>query len=457
MGCGNCSSGGCGSSAGCGSNGSCGTCGVGKLDVFNWLAGMELPYGQRSFNVIEVSFKNTRKEYFRHTDNWELAKGEPVVVEAASGYDIGVVSLTGELVKFQLQKRNLNPESKDIKRVLRKPSQEDLDKWHEARGLEHETMLRSRLISQELKLSMKISDVEYQADRSKATFFYTADDRVDFRELIRVLAEQFKLRIEMRQIGARQEAGRLGGIGSCGRELCCSTWLTDFRSVSTAAARYQQLSINPLKLAGQCGKLKCCLNYELDSYVDAIKAFPDTNIKLETGQGRAYHQKSDIFKGVMWYNYADDPAKFFCLSVERVHEIIDMNKKGEKPADLKDYEEIFETAADKEPDIENVVGQDSLTRFDKENNKRKKGGNKGKRKPNQQGKPKARQGGGNKPNNNVEGNSNKPKGPKKPRPKNQVSGNNPKAATGGGGNKKRPNNNNRNRPPRNKSGNNNNA
>lgn len=456
MGCGNCSSGGCGSSAGCGSNGSCGTCGVGKLDVFNWLAGMELPYGQRSFNVIEVSFKNTRKEYFRHTDNWELAKGEPVVVEAASGYDIGVVSLTGELVKFQLQKRNLNPESKDIKRVLRKPSQEDLDKWHEARGLEHETMLRSRLISQELKLSMKISDVEYQADRSKATFFYTADDRVDFRELIRVLAEQFKLRIEMRQIGARQEAGRLGGIGSCGRELCCSTWLTDFRSVSTAAARYQQLSINPLKLAGQCGKLKCCLNYELDSYVDAIKAFPDTNIKLETGLGRAYHQKSDIFKGVMWYNYADDPAKFFCLSVERVHEIIDMNKKGEKPADLKDYEEVFETAADKEPDIENVVGQDSLTRFDKENNKRKKGGNKGKRKPNQQGKPKARQGGGNKPNNNAEGNSNKPKGPKKPRPKNQGSGNNPKAATGGGGNKKRPNNN-RSRPPRNKSGNNNNA
>ena len=456
MGCGNCSSGGCGSSAGCGSNGSCGTCGVGKLDVFNWLAGMELPYGQRSFNVIEVSFKNTRKEYFRHTDNWELAKGEPVVVEAASGYDIGVVSLTGELVKFQLQKRKLNPESKDIKRVLRKPSQEDLDKWHEARGLEHETMLRSRLISQELKLSMKISDVEYQADRSKATFFYTADDRVDFRELIRVLAEQFKLRIEMRQIGARQEAGRLGGIGSCGRELCCSTWLTDFRSVSTSAARYQQLSINPLKLAGQCGKLKCCLNYELDSYVDAIKAFPDSNIKLETGQGRAYHQKSDIFKGVMWYNYAEDPAKFFCLSVERVHEIIDMNKKGEKPADLKDYVEVFETAADKEPDIENVVGQDSLTRFDKENNKRKKGGNKGKRKPNQQGKPKARQGGGNKPSKGAEGNSNKPKGPKKPRPKNQGSGNNPKAATGGGGNKKRPNNN-RNRPPRNKSGNNNNA
>ncbi len=457
MGCGNCSSGGCGSSAGCGSNGSCGTCGVGKLDVFNWLAGMELPYGQRSFNVIEVSFKNTRKEYFRHTDNWELAKGEPVVVEAASGYDIGVVSLTGELVKFQLQKRNLNPESKDIKRVLRKPSQEDLDKWHEARGLEHETMLRSRLISQELKLSMKISDVEYQADRSKATFFYTADDRVDFRELIRVLAEQFKLRIEMRQIGARQEAGRLGGIGSCGRELCCSTWLTDFRSVSTSAARYQQLSINPLKLAGQCGKLKCCLNYELDSYVDAIKAFPDTNIKLETGQGRAYHQKSDIFKGVMWYNYADDPAKFFCLSVERVHVIIDMNKKGEKPADLKDYEEVIETAVDKEPDIENVVGQDSLTRFDKENKKRKKGGNKGKRKPNQQGKPKARQGGGgNKPNKGAEGNSNKPKGPKKPRPKNQGSGNNPKAASGGGGNKKRPNNN-RNRPPRNKSGNNNNV
>jgi len=380
MGCGSCSSGGCGSPAGCGSNGSCGTCSVGKLDVFNWLAGMELPFGQKSFDIIEVHFKNTRKEFFRNSTGLELAKGEPIVVEAASGFDVGRVNLTGELVRFQMQKRGEHPSGKDLRKVLRKPSQEDLDQWHEARDLEKETMLRSRLIAKEQKLDMKISDVEYQADRTKATFYYTADERVDFRSLIRVLADQFKVRIEMRQIGARQEAGRLGGIGSCGRELCCSTWLTDFRSVSTSAARYQQLSINPLKLAGQCGKLKCCLNYELDSYLDALQGFPDANTKLETVKGRAYHVKSDIFKALMWFNYADEPSKFVCLHIDRVKEILEMNSKGEKPQDLTDFEEELEPVLSKrEPDIENVVGQDSLTRFDHElkRNKRKKSRKKG--------------------------------------------------------------------------------
>ena len=383
MGCGNCSSGGCGSPAGCGSNGSCGTCGVGKLDVFNWLAGMELPFGQKSFDIIEVHFKNTRKEFFRNPSGLELAKGEPIVVEASSGFDIGKVNLTGELVRFQMQKRGEHTSGKDLRKVLRKPSQEDLDQWHESRKQEQETMLRSRLIAKEQKLDMKISDVEYQADRTKATFYYTADERVDFRSLIRVLADQFKVRIEMRQIGARQEAGRLGGIGSCGRELCCSTWLTDFRSVSTSAARYQQLSINPLKLAGQCGKLKCCLNYELDSYIDALKDFPDANTRLDTVKGRAYHVKSDIFKSLMWFNYADEPSKFICLHIDRVKEILELNSKGEKPQDLTDFEEELEPVlSTREPDIENVVGQDSLTRFDHElkqkrrKKSRKKGGGK---------------------------------------------------------------------------------
>ncbi len=373
MGCGNCSSGGCSSSAGCGSNGSCGTCSVSKLDVFNWLAGMELPFGQKSFDIVEVYFKNTRKEFFRNSTGLELTKGEPIVVESASGYDIGRVNLTGELVRFQMQKRGEHPSGKDLRKIIRKPSQEDLDKWHEARELEKETMLRSRLISKEQKLQMKISDVEYQADRTKATFYYTADERVDFRSLIRVLADQFKVRIEMRQIGARQEAGRLGGIGSCGRELCCSTWLTDFRSVSTSAARYQQLSINPLKLAGQCGKLKCCLNYELDSYLDALKNFPDANTKLDTKKGRSYHVKSDIFKQLMWFNYAEEPSKFICLHIDRVKEILEMNGQGQKPQDLEEFQEQLEPLeSTREPDIENVVGQDSLTRFDKELKQKKR-------------------------------------------------------------------------------------
>lgn len=375
MACGNCFSGGCSSKpGGCGSNGSCTTGGCGKLDTFNWLAGMELPNGQKPFDVIEVKFKNTRKEFYRNIADVELYEGATVVVEAASGYDIGRVSLTGELVRIQMQKKGLRPDTKEIKKVLRIPTQKDLDKWTDVRAMEHRTMIETRQIAKGLNLSMKVSDVEYQADRSKATFFYTADDRVDFRQLIKILAERFKIRIEMRQIGARQEAGRLGGIGSCGRELCCSTWLTDFRSVSTSAARYQQLSINPLKLAGQCGKLKCCLNYELDAYVEAFKEFPDNEVKLRTTKGDAFHQKSDIFRGVMWYAYPKEPNKFYELSIERVHEILKMNENGESPADLSDFENML-LAEEEKPDYLNVVGQDSLTRFDS------KGGGKRKKRP----------------------------------------------------------------------------
>jgi len=359
--------------AGCGSNGACGTDrGCNKLEVFDWLANLELPSGQPVFDVLEIRFKNSRKEFFRNVNNLAINVGDIVAVEASPGHDIGVVSLSGELVRLQMKKRGVDPSSEDIKKLYRKAKQADIEKWHEAQKLEQETMYRARTIATKLNLQMKISDVEYQGDKTKAVFYYTAEERVDFRELIKVLAEEFRVRVEMRQIGSRQEASRLGGIGSCGRELCCSTWLTDFRSVSTGAARYQQLSLNPMKLAGQCGKLKCCLNYELDSYLDVIKDFPDvTNVKLETEKGRAFHQKTDIFKRTMFFSYTSEPDSFIALTVERVKEIIEMNKTGLKPADLTE-KVILERPKEKLPDYENVVGQDSLTRFDKDKKRKKK-------------------------------------------------------------------------------------
>jgi cell fate regulator YaaT (PSP1 superfamily) len=337
---------------------------------------MELPQGQSIFDVVEVRFKNSRKEFFRNVNNLPLAQGEVIAVEGTPGHDIGIVSLTGELVKLQLKKKGIAFDSHEIRKVYRKARQPDIDKWKEAQGLETSAMYKARTIALNLKLQMKISDVEYQGDKTKAIFYYTADDRVDFRELIKKLAEEFRVRIEMKQIGARQEASRLGGIGSCGRELCCATWLTDFRSVNTSAARYQQLSLNPLKLAGQCGKLKCCLNYELDSYLDAIKDFPENNVKLETEKGRAFHQKTDIFKRMMWYSYEGEAENFIPVSVDRVKEIIEMNKQGKKPAELKDAS--IEVVEEKKPDYENVVGQDSLTRFDNQKRKKKKNKNRNK-------------------------------------------------------------------------------
>ncbi|GAB4134003.1 MAG: regulatory iron-sulfur-containing complex subunit RicT [Bacteroidia bacterium] len=378
MGCSGCSSGrGCstGIPGGCRNNGSCGTGGCNKLNVFDWLANMELPAGQKPFDIVEVRFKNSRKEFFKNVSDSVLAVGDIVAVEGSPGHDIGTVSLTGELVRTQLARRGAKEDDPAMKKIYRKAKQADIDKWIEAQALEQDTMIRSRQIALRLGLQMKISDVEYQGDKSKAIFYYTADERVDFRELIKILAEQFKVRIEMRQIGARQEAARLGGIGSCGRELCCSTWLTDFRSVTTGAARYQQLSLNPLKLAGQCGKLKCCLNYELDAYMDALKDFPDA-VDIETKKGRARHQKTDIFRGIMWYSYLDEPDKFIPLSTSQVKEVIEMNKNGNRPEELIAVREA-EVETEKEPDFENVVGQDSLTRFDRsKKNKKKKGPNK---------------------------------------------------------------------------------
>lgn len=374
MACGSCGTGANGLPAGCKNNGACGVGGCGKLTVFDWLANMELPQGVAPFNIIEVRFKNGRKEYYKKEPNEEYFQGDIVATEASPGHDIGVVSLTGELVRLQLKKHNLRIDSPEIKKVYRKAKPTDIEKWQAAQKLESATMYRARTMALELKLKMKISDVEFQGDKTKAIFYYTADERVDFRELIKVMAEEFKVRVEMKQIGARQEAGRLGGIGSCGRELCCSTWLTDFRSVSTSAARYQQLSLNPLKLAGQCGKLKCCLNYELDSYMDAIKDFPDTSIKLETRRGRAFHQKTDIFSRRMWYSYPDDPGNFILVSVDRVKAILELNKQEIQPDELVEFKDI--PVVEKKPDYENVVGQDSLTRFDS----KKKSNNRNKRK-----------------------------------------------------------------------------
>lgn len=367
-----CSSGGCnteknGIPAGCNNNGSCGTSdGCNKLSVFDWLGNMNLPEGQNRFDIVEIRFKNSRKEFFRNTNSLNINVGDVIAVESNSGHDIGTVSLTGELVKLQLKKHNVNFDSEEIKKIYRKAKQIDIEKWREAQSLEINTMYRARTIALNLGLQMKLSDVEYQGDKSKAIFYYTADARVDFRELIKLLADEFKVRIEMKQIGARQEASRLGGIGSCGRELCCSSWLTDFRTVSTSAARYQQLSLNPLKLAGQCGKLKCCLNYELDSYLDALKEFPEMEgKKLQTKKGEAFLQKTDIFKRTMWFSYRSDPGVFIPLDLKTVHSILELNAKGEIPEALTPAVKVIDKIINTEPNFENVVGQDSLTRFDR--------------------------------------------------------------------------------------------
>ena len=417
MGCSNCATGG-GVPKGCKSNGSCGTCNT-KLPVFDWLANMELPGNQETFQVVEVRFKNGRKAFYKNLNELELQMSDIVAVEGTPGHDIGVVSMTGELVRLQLRKKRVEDDSEDIKKLYRKASQQDIEKWDEARSREDKTMYRTREMAASLKLDMKIGDVEFQGDNSKATFYYTAEERVDFRELIKVMAEEFKIRVEMRQIGARQEAARLGGIGSCGRELCCSTWLTDFRSVNTTAARYQQLSLNPQKLAGQCGKLKCCLNYELDSYIDALKGFPDTNIKLDTAKGRAAFQKMDIFSGKMWYAYFDDKNTWIQLAQADVKEIIEKNVAGEKPETLEEYVDIVELV---EADYENVVGQDSLTRFDT-----KKKSNRSKNKSKGKGKTASgrNEGEANKGESNAKAKSNSRNNPRNKRNQNKTEQNNP--------------------------------
>lgn len=340
-----------------------------KLDDYDWLR--DIPESGNETDLVEVRFKNTRKAFFRNVNQLRINRGDIVAVEASPGHDIGVVTLTGNLVVRQMKKYGISENSEDIKKVYRKAKDADLDKWKEAINMEHETMIRSRKFAERLKLDMKIGDVEYQGDKTKAIFYYIADERVDFRQLIKDLAEAFRIRIEMKQIGARQEAGRIGGIGSCGRELCCATWLSNFVSVTTAAARYQEVSLNPQKLAGQCGKLKCCLNYEVASYVDAQKDFPNREIVLKTKQGDAFFQKTDIYRGIYWYSLNNPSStNLVAVSVERVKEIINLNKKNIIPDNVVDLMEISSKAIEEFAD---VIGQDSLTRFeDKKHGKKKK-------------------------------------------------------------------------------------
>ncbi len=345
----------------------------GKLDSFNWLreisGDFDIP------DIVEVRFKNTRKEVYKNVNGLRLKRGDFIAVEASPGHDIGIITLCGEIVEKQLAKTKFDPRIDELKKVYRKVKDTDLDKWKEAIELEQETMLKARSIAEQLRLDMKIGDVEYQGDRTKAIFYYIADERVDFRELIKVLAETFRIRIEMRQIGARQEAGRIGGIGTCGRELCCSTFITNFVSVSTQAARIQEVALNPTKLAGQCGKLKCCLNYEVDSYSDARKDFPDRNIYLKTSTGRAIHQKTDVYRGIMWYSLESEGAAntLVPVPVERVREIIDLNRKNVFPTNLIEAYALPEK--EKQFQFKDVVGQESITRFEKND----KGKNQGKK------------------------------------------------------------------------------
>jgi cell fate regulator YaaT (PSP1 superfamily) len=358
---------------GCKNNGTCGTDSCNKLTVFDWLGNMNLPSGDTPFDCVEVRFKNGRKEFYRNTEKLTLSIGDIVATEASPGHDIGIVTLTGELVKIQMKKKGVNHNSAEIAKVYRKASQKDIDIWSTSRDKEEPMKVRAREIAIALKLEMKLSDIEFQGDGSKAIFYYTANDRVDFRQLIKDFAKEFSTRIEMKQVGLRQEASRLGGIGSCGRELCCSTWLTDFRSVNTSAARYQQLSLNPQKLAGQCGKLKCCLNYELDTYLDALKGFPDFETKLYTEKGDAVCQKQDIFKGLMWFAYTDNFANWHVLKIDQVKEIIASNKEKKRVSSLEDY--ALEINQEPVVDFNNAMGQESLTRFDqpkKKKNKNKK-------------------------------------------------------------------------------------
>ena len=367
---------------------------TGKLTVYNWME--DTPEGCTPSEIVEVRFKNTRKGFYLNNSNLKLNIGDIVAVEAALGHDIGIVSLTGELVREQMRLKKVDLERNPLKKIYRKAKPHDIEKWQQAIALEHDTMIRSRVIAAELGLDMKIGDVEYQGDKTKAIFYYIANDRVDFRKLIKILAETFHIRIEMKQIGARQEAGRIGGIGSCGRKLCCSTFITNFISVSTSAARYQDISLNPQKLAGQCGKLKCCLNYEVDAYIDEQKDFPSTNIWLNTGEGMLYHQKTDIFGRNMSYSFdKEGRGTLIKLSVARVKEIIAMNKRGQIPAKAVDVE--------KEEQVNigytDGVGEESLNRFDekKQNQgKRNHSRNRNNRKNNQ------------KENNNTN-NENKPK------------------------------------------------
>lgn len=378
MGCAGCGRGASGKPAGCQSNGNCSSGGCNRLNVFNWLADIPISDLGKPFPIMEVSFnQGSRKGFFRNNTHHTFEKGSLVVVEGnSSGFDIGEVSLTGELVKWQMKKKRVKEDDDTIKKVLRIPGTHDLELFERAKASEKEILVRSRAIARVHKLEMKITEVEAQADGKKIAFFYTADARVDFRELIKVFASEFKAKIEMRQIGARQESAKIGGIGSCGRELCCSTWLTDFKTVNTTAARYQNLSINQAKLSGQCGRLKCCLNFELDTYMDALKNFPANADHLELAGGQVNLQKKDIFRNLMWYSFSGS-NKQYPLTIERVKEILELNANGEKPEELK-ATEVKSRRQFADPDSKadmgfvNDVGQLTLNSLTKKKSRKKK-------------------------------------------------------------------------------------
>ncbi|MCD6113538.1 MAG: hypothetical protein J7J86_09790 [Bacteroidales bacterium] len=345
-----------------------------KLDTYDWLQDIPLPQNKVPFDIIEVRFKNSRKDFYKAPLELNLKIGDIIAVEASPGHDIGVVSMTGELVKLQMKAKKVIPDPSEIKKVYRKARQNDIENWILAVEEEEPTKIKARQIASELNLNMKINDVEYQGNNAKATFYYTAKERVDFRELIKRYAEEFKVHIEMRQIGVRQEACRIGGIGPCGRELCCSTWLTDFKSVSTSAARTQQLSLNPQKLTGQCGKLKCCLNFEYPVYIDALKQFPELNIVLKTKKGDAVYQKANIFKKILWYSYVDEPGVMHPIKLNNVKKIIKLNSENKKPEKLENF---VETVEDEIIDFKNFSEISDLDRFNKTKNKKKNKKNNG--------------------------------------------------------------------------------
>ena len=369
MGCGSCNTGACSTTGGCGRKGGCQTGGCNKLNTYDWFNGMKPPNQSEYEAIYEIRFKNTRKGFFRNVNGLSLITGDFVVVESDRGYDVGQVSLGGILAELQMKKKRSSRNNEKVRKIYRRASKEDLQKLQKARSREQETLVRTRAIIRSLNLEMKMSDVEYQGDNSKAIFYYIADQRVDFRELIKYLANEFRIRVEMKQIGLRHESGLVGGIGSCGRELCCSTWLTDFKSVSTSAARFQNLSLNPMKISGQCGRLKCCLNFELDTYINALEDIPKVD-RIQTDIGQANHQKTDIFKRIMWFSYENETT-WIPLSVEKVVEMAEMNKRGEKPASLRSLDKPEELELEESLDFVDVVGQATL-REDPKRKKRKK-------------------------------------------------------------------------------------
>jgi cell fate regulator YaaT (PSP1 superfamily) len=372
MGCSSCGTSTGGKALGCKSNGGCSSGSCNRMNVHDWLVNLPFSDPNGACKIIEVSFNNgSRKDFFRNTTLQTFTKGDMIAVEGVAGFDVGMVTISGELVRLQLKKNGIKEDNPEIKKVLRRASDMDIKKLNESKDREPEALIRSRAIARQLNLDMKLSEVEIQADGRKATFFYIADDRVDFRELIKIYASEFKVKVEMRQIGARQEAAKVGGVGSCGRELCCSTWLSDFKSVTTAAARYQNLSINQTKLSGQCGRLKCCLNYELDTYLDALQFFPENADMLEVAKGTAMLVKKDIFKNLMWYTLPGS-TKHYPITIDRVKEIKKLNAQGVRPDELGVVDVVSHKPREVEPEFVDVVGQISLRKLDQKEREKKR-------------------------------------------------------------------------------------